>query len=74
MALGKITEFARPPSSLHTALVEMRWCLVSKPSDQQAVTELVEAGGHNSLLLSRSERARKYSFCLAINITIEATG
>lgn len=74
MGLDKITGFARPSGFLHPALLEMRWCSARKLSKQPAVTKLVEAGGHNYLLLSLSERARKYSFCLAINITIEATG
>lgn len=74
MALRKITEFARPQISLHTALQKVRWCLASKLSDQRTATKLVEAGGHNYLLLGISEGVGKYSFCLVINVTIEATG
>lgn len=74
MGLDKITEFARPSGFLHPALLEMRWCSASKLSEQPAATKLMEADGHNYLLLSLSEGARKYSFCSAINITIEATG
>jgi len=73
MALEKITTFARPFSSFHTALLEMRWCLAGNPSDQWAATKRMAVGGHIYLLLSVSEGARKYSICLARN-TIEATG
>lgn len=74
MGLDKITGFARTSGFFHPALLEMRWCSARKLSEQPAATKLMEVGGRNYLLPSLSEGVRKYSFCLAINITIEATG